>query len=118
MKPRTVCNFRYDGDIWPLVGSWAKDTHLVQEESTTFRRVYRRETLYACPIRFDIVQERSQVTVQAWVKRAKWTSPTWSPLVPQQMELASRGMIAAVPRLLGRRVLNQLLAAVHQPPVT
>jgi hypothetical protein len=118
MKGRTVREFTYRGDLWPLVEAWANETgfRLLQQEDSG--RVYRKGGwLLMAPAFLEIHQRQGRVTLAAWVKADFFLIVSLLTGKKAETGIEAGGLTAAVPRKRARQALNLLLQRLEQNPV-
>ena len=118
LNRRTVRDFPYSGDIWPMIESWADQTGFVELEKASNRRFYRKGGgLLMAPAFLEIRHGGGRVTLEAWVKADFFLILNF--LAGQKPETAidSGGLTAAVPRKRARQAVNQLLMRLGQQPI-
>jgi hypothetical protein len=115
MKGRTVREFIYKAELWPLVDAWAAETgfSLLQGEAT--RRLYRkgRWPLMA-PAFLEIRYEKGGVTLETWVKADFFLVLSLLTGKASETGVESGGLTASVPRKRAREAVNRLLAKLNQ----
>lgn len=118
MKGRTIREFIYNMEIWPVIDVWAGETGFELKCSDDARRLYRkgRWPLMA-PAFVEIHQEKGRVVLEAWVKADFFL--IFSILTGKGPEtgIESGGLSAAVPRRRAREAVNQLLKKLNQRPI-
>jgi hypothetical protein len=115
---RTVRDFPYTGDVWPLIESWAAQTGFVELDKSSIRRLYRKGGgLLMAPAFLEIRHEGGRVALEAWVKADFFL--ILSVLAGQKPETAieSGGLTAALPRKRAREAINELLSRLGQQPI-
>ncbi len=115
MKGRTVREFNYRGDLWPLVDAWASETgyRLVKQEDSG--RLYRKGGwLLMAPAFLEIRQDRGKVRLEAWVKADFFLVVSLLTGKKAETGIEPGGLTAAVPRKRARVDLNLLLQRLGQ----
>jgi hypothetical protein len=115
MKGRTVREFIYKAELWPLVDAWAAETgfNLLRDEG--FRRLYRkgRWPLMA-PAFLEICYEQDRVTLETWVKADFFLVLSLLTGKGPETGIDSGGLTASVPRKRAREAVNRLLKKLNQ----
>jgi hypothetical protein len=118
MKGRTVRNFTYHGDLWPLVDIWAAETGFRLLHGETSRRVYRKgKWLLMAPAFLEIRHEQGGVTIEAWVKADLFLVLSMLKGEKPETGIESGGLTASVPRKRARQAVNKLLMGLNQKPI-
>ncbi len=119
MKGRTVREFIYNAELWPLVDIWAAETgfRLLQDEAS--RRLYQkgRWPLMA-PAFLEIRHEKGKVTLEAWVKADFFLVLSLLTGRGPETGIESGGLTATVPRQRAREAVNKLLLKLNQKLIT
>jgi hypothetical protein len=118
LNRRTVRDFPYTGDVWPLIESWAAQSGFVELEKSSNRRLYRKGGgLLMAPAFLEIRHEGGRAVLEAWVKADFFL--ILSVLSGQKPETAieSGGLTAALPRKRAREAINELLLRLGQQPI-
>ncbi len=118
MSNTTVLDFSFEGDLWPIVDSWAKETDYNLKESGEARRLYQRgHGVLVAPMMLEITQTGQDVHLEAWIRVSFLTRLLALFLLPSQMGIESSGFKAVVPRKMARTAVNKLLESVKQPAI-
>jgi hypothetical protein len=118
MKGRTVRNFTYHGDLWPLVDIWAAETGFRLLHGETSRRVYRKgKWLLMAPAFLEIRHEQGRVMIETWVKADLFLVLSILKGKEPETGIESGGLTASVPRKRAREAVNKLLKRLNQKPI-
>jgi hypothetical protein len=116
MNRRTVRDFSYTEDLWPIVESWAAQTGFVEREKSPNRRLYRKGGggLVMAPAFLEIRREGRKVSLEAWVKADALLILSFLAGQKPEMAIESGALTAAFPRKRAREAVNQLLIRLGQ----
>jgi hypothetical protein len=115
MNRRTVRDFSYTKDLWPIVDSWAAQTGFVEREKSPNRRLYRKGgSLVMAPAFLEIRREGRKVSLEAWVKADALLILSFLAGQKPEMAIESGALTAAFPRKRAREAVNQLLTRLGQ----
>ena len=118
MKGRTIREFTYNDEIWPLLDRWAAGNGFVLLEQQASTRVYRKgNRLVAAPAFLQVSQQGAKINVQAWVKADMYLIMSVLTGKPAEAGIDSGGLTAWIPRMRARNAVNTLLQELGQPPV-
>lgn len=118
MKGRTIREFNFKSDIWPLVDKWASENGFVLTEQETSSRTYRKgNRMLTAPAFLAIEQKRGRVVLQAWVKADMFLIMSVLTGKPAEAGVESGGLTASIPRLRAKTAVNQLLKGLGQEPI-
>ncbi len=118
MKGRTVREFTYQADLWPLVDAWAAETGFKLRSEEGGRRTYRKGIwLLTAPAFVEICHEKRTVRIEAWVKADFFLVLSLLSGKEPEAGIESGGLTAAVPRKRARESLNLLLKRLGQKPI-
>jgi hypothetical protein len=118
MKGRSVREFAYQADLWPIIDAWAAETGFVPLEKEPTRRLYRKRNLFLmAPAFLEIRYEKGKVTLGAWVKADFFLILNLLSGDKPEARVESGGLTAAVPRRRARQAVNLLLERLGQKPI-
>ncbi len=118
MKKRTIREFTYSSDIWPLVDSWAAEEGFTLETQEDSLRVYNKgRWLVLAPTHLEIRQDGSKVILQTWLKANYYMTLPLFTGKPAEGGLESGGLSAWVQRKKARTAVNRLLQSLGQKPI-
>jgi hypothetical protein len=118
MQRRTVREFNYNAELWPLVDVWAAETGFRLLQSEVSRRLYRkgRWPLMA-PAFLEIRHEKGRVTLETWVNADFFLVLSMLTGKGPESRIESGGLTASVPRKRAREAVNKLLKRLNQKPI-
>ncbi len=115
MKKRTIREFTYSSDLWPLVDSWAAEAGFTLETEKESFRVYNKgRWLILAPVRLEIRQDGDRVVLQTWLRADFYMTLTLFTGKPPEGGLESGGLTAWMQRKKARAVVNRLLVSLGQ----
>lgn len=116
---RTIREFSYEPNLWPVVEGWATENGFVLQNQETSRHLYRKGRLLLLgPVMLEITQEGDTVTLQSWIKADLYLLMARFTGKPAEVGIQSGGdMTAWIPRMKARKAVNQLLVKLGQEPV-
>lgn len=118
MKGRTIREFNFRSDIWPLIDKWAVENGFVLAEKESSSRTYRKgNRMLTAPVFLTVEQKKGRVVLQAWVKADMFLIMSVLTGKPAEAGIESGGLTASVPRLRARTAVNQLLKKLGQEPI-
>jgi hypothetical protein len=118
MKKRTVREFNYQGQLWPLVETWAVETGFTLAEEERGRRLYRKgQGWLMAPAMLEIRQNGEKIALSAWIKADYYLVLSLLRGEKPESGIESGGLTAAIPRRRAREAVNKLLAKLGQAPV-
>lgn len=118
MKGRTVREFVYMAEIWPLIDTWAAESGFKLKRSEGTRRLYRKGCWpLMAPAFVEIQQDKGRVILETWVKADFFLILSILTGKGPETGIESGGLSAAVPRKRAREAVNQLLKKLNQPPI-
>ena len=104
---KTSAQFKYAGNIWPLVEKWAAENNYALGKIGESNRLYLRENIEAgARISVAISQVDENVRVNAW----------FSDMLRKELEIDSPSLYAALPRKEALAEIQKLLAALGAIP--
>jgi len=119
MKGRTVREFVYKAEVWPLVDTWAAETGFKLVSGEGKRRLYRKGRWPLMAPAFVVIQQiQERVTLESWVKADFFLILSILTGKGPETGIESGGLSAAVPRHRARDAVNQLLKRLNQKPIT
>jgi hypothetical protein len=119
MEKRTVREFNYQGQLWPLVEKWAVETGFILAEEEKNRRLYQKgQGWLMAPAMLEIRQSAGKIVLSAWIKADYYLVLSLLRGEKPESGIESGGLTAAIPRRRAREAVNQLLAKLGQAPVT
>lgn len=118
MKGRTVREFIYNADLWPLVDAWAAETGFRLRQSDDSRRLYRKGCWpLMAPAFLEVRHENGRVALETWVKADFFLVLSILTGKGPETGIESGGLTASVPRKRTREAVNQLLKKLNQKPI-
>jgi hypothetical protein len=117
MAKRTILRFQFNGDVWPIVESWAKERDFPENLRVNNVRRYRQGIGWlVLPKIVEVKQEGAQVEIQAWVHNPLINRIVTLFLMPGERDIG-KGALRMIPRSTARRDVNVLLQRLGQPPI-
>ncbi|MEE8372256.1 MAG: hypothetical protein V3R87_00780 [Dehalococcoidia bacterium] len=118
MSKRTVRDFNFEGELWPIVDSWAQETGYNLKESNGAKRLYQRgHGVLVAPMMLEIAQTGKDVHFEAWIRVSLMVRLFALFLLPSQMGIESGGFQGVVPRKMARAAVNKLLERIDQAAI-
>jgi len=115
MAGRTVREFTYKENIWPVVEQWAADSGFSSKKQEMSRRIYRKgHILLMAPAFLEIRQEGKRVILEAWVSADTFLILNLLTGKKPEMQIESGGLTASIPRKRAREAINLLLQRLGQ----
>lgn len=115
MKKRTIREFSYDSDLWPLVDSWAAEAGFTLEtEEESFRIYSKGRWLFLAPTHLEIRQNGERVILQTWLRADFYMTMSLFTGKPPEGGLESGGLTAWMQRKKARAAVNRLLVSLGQ----
>ena len=98
---RTKVQFRYNGDLWPIVEKWATENGYRQKDSGGTKRTFQKGSFM-----LKIKNGKPQKTIEAWIKAGVIATSLG---MPAEMGIESGGFTGAARRSIARKSVNKLL---------
>jgi len=118
MKKRTIREFTFSEDLWPLVDSWAVDAGFTLDTVEDSYRTYRKGSwLFFAPTRLEIRQTGNRVILQVWLRAEFYMLMALMTGKPTEAGLESGGLTAWMQRKQARNAVNRLLASLGGTPI-
>jgi hypothetical protein len=116
-KKRSVVTFPMTGDPWPTVAAWAKQhKFLPREPQTGDTKLFQKGSgLFTAPMRAQFTLQAGTMHLEAWIHIPLFSRIMALFMLPAEMNMQSGGFRAVLPRNIGRKAVNELLAQVHAP---
>ncbi len=109
MAKRTIVEFPSQSDPWAAVDAWAASTHhSIAEQGEWGRRYQHGDGFFTVRSYVQIAMNGAGLRVESWIT-------AW--LTGGEMDVSGGEAVQYFPRRTARRLLNQLLAGLGQPPV-
>lgn len=116
MTKRTQISFRPNGDVWPLIESWAGANGFLHRGSQDPGKLYQKGTGFlVAPTMLSIRQENGALTLEVWIQCNLFTRIMSLFILPAEMGIESGGFKGVLPRKLARDTVNGLLHQLGQP---
>jgi hypothetical protein len=108
---RSIARFKIAGDPWPVIAAWAQLHRFKPREPQTddVRLFQRGNALLTAPMRAQFTRVGEQMEVEAWIHIPLVSRIFALFLLPAEMNVASGGFRAVVPRSIARKAINDLL---------
>jgi len=117
MAKRTILRFDFNGDVWPIIETWAKERDFREKTRTDNSRRYQQGYGMMVASKFlEAKQEGRQVELQGWVGINILNRISTLFIMPGEIDLGS-GFRAVIPRGTARRDVDVLLQRLGQPPI-
>jgi len=118
MKSRSIREFTWNAELWPLVDSWASEHHFVLKTSENNRRIYSKgNRLIMAPTFLEISYKKGRVSLEIWVNADLFMIMSLLKGKKAETGIESGGLTAAIPRKQARDAINRLLEKLGQSPV-
>ncbi len=118
LRGRTVREFQYPGNIWDAVAAWAQQNGYELKGTDQYGQYYQKGTgFWSTPRRVQLQWTGSVYRLEAWVHMPTLNYVLAWGMLPREMILESGGFRGVVPRNMGRKEVNLLLAMLGQPPI-
>jgi len=118
MNSRTILRFKSAGDIWPIVNRWASQNGYKLKQSVGRECLFQKGIgFWVAPMMLKVKQENQETIIEAWVRANLFVRISSLFILPAEMEIASGGLKAVIPRNMARKAVNTLLAQLNQPPI-
>jgi hypothetical protein len=115
--PRTTRDFPLTNETWPRIDAWAAQQGFGLTQTLPMGRIYEKGTgLFFAPIMVFIENTASGVHLESWIRVGIGTRLYWLFLAPAEVGI-DRGIVAMIPRRMGRTAVNHLLASLGQPMI-
>jgi len=118
-EKRAVREFSADGNLWNVADAWAADQGYQAIEEADDHRLYRKGKGFWTGARaVELRTLGKNVHLEAWVIGNLPARILSLFILPAEITIESGGAKAVVPRKQGRGEVNELLAKLHQEPIT
>jgi len=118
IKGRTVREFQHPGNVWEIAAAWAQQNGYALKGTDQYGQYYQRGTgFWSAPRRVQLQWTGSAYHLEAWVHVPTFNYILAWGILPREMILESGGFRGVVPRNMGRKEVNALLAMLGQPPI-
>ncbi len=118
LRGRTVRDFTHPGNVWEITAAWAQQNGYQLKGQDEQGQYYQRGTgFWSAPRRVQLQWAGSFYHLEAWVYVPTLNYVLAFGILPREMVLESGGFRGVVPRNLGRKEVNNLLAALGQQPI-
>lgn len=119
MNSRTIRDFTVPTDIWPVVERWAKAEGFYLIEDLGEKRRYQKGNGWlVLPTKLEITQTEAGVHLEVWIHGSLFNRVVTLFMLPEEIEIASGGVRALIPRSIARDSVNRLLIQLAQPLIT
>ncbi len=116
---RTVRDFQHSGNVWDIAAAWAQQNGFELKGTDQYGQYYQKGTgFWSAPRRVQLQWTGSYYHLEAWVYMPTFNYVMAFGILPREMVLDSGGFRGVVPRNMGRKEVNLLLAALGQPPIS
>ncbi len=116
MSSRTTLTIPQNGDIWPIIDTWAAETGYKLKENRGSERLYQKGTGFlVAPMMLKVVSSGGQATLEAWIRVGTFVRLMALFLVPSEMGIQSGGFKLVIPRKTARTAVNKLLPRLGAP---
>ena len=115
---RAVREFSSVGDPWPVVDEWAQNQGYSVDEQTADHREYHKGGFWTARRKASVTKAGDTIHIEAWIAASLPARVMALFIVPAEITVASGGMVAALPRKMGRSEVNALLEKLGQEPLT
>jgi hypothetical protein len=115
---RATREFTSVGDPWPTVDEWAQNQGYTADEQSADHREFHKGGFWTARRKVGVTKAGDTVRVEAWIAASFPARVMALFIVPAEITVASGGMVAALPRKMGRSEVNTLLEKLGQPPIT
>jgi hypothetical protein len=113
---RTILDFDYQGDLWPVVDDWARANGYKQKAAAGETRVYQRGIgFWVAPQMLHLEKRNGQVHLEAWIRAGLFVRFLSLFILPAEIHIGPGGFKAALPRKMARDKVNQLLQQLGRP---
>lgn len=118
MKGRTLREFSYPAEIWPVIEAWAAENgYLLKKQEDSTRLYHKGNWQLMAPACLQVSQTGRQVRLEAWVKADFYLLMSLLTGKQPEARLESGGLVATVPRRIARSAVNRLLATLNLEPI-
>ena len=118
IRGRTVRDFQHGGNVWEIAAAWAEQNGFELKGTDQYGQYYQRGTgFWSAPRRVQLQWTGSFYHMEAWVHVPTLNYVLAWGILPREMTLESGGFRGVVPRNMGRKEVNALLAMLGQPPI-
>jgi hypothetical protein len=114
---RSLVTVATRGDVWPTIARWAQQHRfLPREPQTGETKLFQKGSGFlTAPMRAQFTLRDAQLEIQAWVYNPMLARLMTLFILPEEMNLASGGFRALIPRRIARIAVNELLAELGAP---
>ena len=119
LKGRTTREFSTTLNVWQAVEGWATEKGYRPAGAEELARTYQRGTGFmVAPQMLRVSWTGHAWLLEAWI-RVPWFNRIFTLwLMPEEIVVEKGGFVAVIPRDRSRNDVNELLAALGQPPIT
>ena len=114
---RAVREFSSVGDPWPAVDEWAQNQGYSVDEQSAERREFHKGGFWTARRKVGITKSGDKLRLEAWIAASLPARVMALFIVPAEITVESGGVVAALPRKMGRGEANALLEKLGQPPI-
>jgi hypothetical protein len=116
---RTLRTFTTTTDPWPVITAWASANGYKRMSGSDGQAVFKKGMgILVAPRMLELRTEGNQLHLQAWVHSGFFVRLMSLFILPSEITVESGGFVAMVPRNIGRKEVNGLLAQLQQPQIT
>ena len=119
-RRRTTVSFQLQGDPWPVIAAWGQQHKFLprQPQTGNVKLFQKGSGLWTAPMRAQFTVQGEWLQLQAWVHIPLLSRIMALLMLPGEMNLASGGLRAVLPRSLARKAVNDLLGRFGAPLIT
>lgn len=114
---RTNRNFRFNGDIFPIIERWTQENRFQVVENTGNERTYRKGLGWTAPIMLKVKSENQEIYLETWIQNTFFMRLKSLFVLPEEIGIESGGFINALDRKSARKAFNLLLGQLGQLPI-
>lgn len=104
-----IVTFTSTEELWPKIEDWATQTGYKLKQENGKTRLYQKgKNMLTAPMMLDVIQEGEQWTLRAYIQINGL-------IVKGDMALSKKGLVASLPRMKGKKEINELLSSLGQP---
>jgi hypothetical protein len=117
---RSYAHYKVQGDPWPVIATWARaHKYLPRDPQTGDTKLFQRGSgFWTAPMKVQFTRVGDDIEVQAWIAIPLISRIGALFLLPAEMNVASGGFRAIIPRNMCRKAVNELLAQVGAAPIS
>lgn len=116
---RTIRDFNYFENIFSISDKWAKENgyHIIPSTAQNIR-IYKNNNRYLMAPVFCLIEQNSEkIHMEGWVKVPLIIRIANFFIPPPEVNLDSTELGGCLPRAVGRRTINKLMAELNQEPL-